>query len=123
MWRPILLPGLGSRTALGQTGANQWFGQVERGCRFELGTPAATWVTPFARLQAYTGTQNGFTETGAPAMPFTTFGISPTRDGALLGFGANTVIADATSVYLRYKGIIASQDSTHALTAGLRMTW
>jgi hypothetical protein len=26
-------------------------------------------------------------------------------------------------VYLRYEGIIAGQDSSHALTAGLRMTW
>lgn len=184
MWRPILLPGLGPRTALGQTGANQFFGQLEGGWRFELGTPAGAWVTPFARLQAYTGTQNGFTETGAssldlsvtaqttnslrsvlgatvgsafdfgwreklalqlrlgwsheyadtarpvtaalagsPASPFTTFGIAPSRDGALLGFGATTAIADATSVYLRYEGMVAGQDSTHAFTAGVRMTW
>lgn len=184
MWRQILLPGLGARTALGQTGANQWFGQLEGGYRVEAGTAAKAYVTPFARLQAYTGTQNAFTETGAqslnltiaqqttnslrsvlgatlgaavdlgwreklalsfklgwsheyadvsrpvtaalagaPASPFTTFGIAPTRDGALLGFGANTAIAEATSVYLRYEGIVAGQDSTHAFTAGLRMTW
>jgi outer membrane autotransporter protein len=60
---------------------------------------------------------------GAAAMPFTTLGVSPTRDGAVLGFGANTAIADATSVYLRYEGNVAGQDSAHALTAGLRMTW
>ena len=60
---------------------------------------------------------------GAPAMPFTTFGIAPTRDGVLLGFGANTAIAEATSVYLRYEGTVAGQDSSHAFAAGLRMTW
>ena len=60
---------------------------------------------------------------GAPGSPFTTFGIAPTRDGALLGFGATTGIADATTVYLRYEGTIAGQDSAHAFTAGLRMTW
>ena len=184
MWRQILLPGLSPRTALGQTGANQWYGQVEGGYRFEIDGGFGAYVTPFARLQGYTGTQNAFTETGAqslnltiaqqttnslrsvlgatvggavdlgwreklalqfrlgwsheyadtarpvsatlagaPAMPFTTWGIAPTRDGALLGFGASTAIAEATSVYLRYEGTVAGQDSAHALTAGLRMTW
>jgi outer membrane autotransporter protein len=60
---------------------------------------------------------------GAPALPFTTYGISPTRDGVLLGLGANTAIAEATSIYLRYEGTIAGQDSTQAITAGFRMTW
>ena len=60
---------------------------------------------------------------GAPALPFTTYGISPTRDGVLLGLGANTAIAEATSIYLRYEGTIAGQDSTQAVTAGFRMTW
>jgi uncharacterized protein with beta-barrel porin domain len=184
MWRQILIPGLQQRTALGQTGANQWYGQLETGYRFDIGCTAQAFVTPFARLQAYTGTQNAFTETGAqslnlsvnrqttnslrsvlgaqlggamdlgwreklamqvrlgwsheyadvarpvtatlagaPAMPFTTFGISPQRDGVLLGLGANTAIADATSLYLRYEGIVSGQDSQHALTAGVRMTW
>jgi outer membrane autotransporter protein len=41
----------------------------------------------------------------------------------VLGLGANTAIAEATQVYLRYEGNIAGQDSAHALTAGLRMTW
>ncbi len=60
---------------------------------------------------------------GAPAAPFTTFGISPTRDGdVLLGFGASTAVAEATSLYLRYEGTLAGQDGSHGLTAGLRMT-
>ncbi len=184
MWRNITIPGLQPRTALGQTGANQWYGQLETGYRFDLGTNANAFVTPFARLQAYTGTQNAFTETGAqslnlsiaqqttnslrsvigaqiggsmdlgwrekllmqlrlgwsheyadvgrpvtatlagaPAMPFTTFGVSPQRDGVVLGLSANTAIAEATSIYLRYEGDISGQDSAHALTAGVRMTW
>ncbi|MBL6618703.1 MAG: autotransporter domain-containing protein, partial [Reyranella sp.] len=184
MWRPISIPGLQSRTALGQTGANQFYGQLESGYRFDLGTAANAFVTPFARLQAYTGTQNAFTETGAqslnltiaqqttnslrsvlgaqlggamdlgwreklamqfrlgwsheyadvsrpvtatlagaPAMPFTTFGVSPQRDGVVLGLSASTAIADATSIYLRYEGNIAGQDSAQAITAGVRMTW
>jgi uncharacterized protein with beta-barrel porin domain len=184
MWRPISIPGLQPRTALGQTGANQFYGQLESGYRFDLGTVANAFVTPFARLQAYTGTQNAFTETGAqslnlsiaqqttnslrsvlgaqlggamdlgwreklamqfrlgwsheyadvgrpvtatlagaPAMPFTTWGVSPQRDGVVLGLSASTAIADATSVYLRYEGNIAGQDSAQAITAGVRMTW
>lgn len=184
MWRPISLPGLQPRTALGQTGASQWYGQLEAGYRVEIGTAAAAFVTPFARLQGYTGTQNGFTETGAQsldltvaqqtttslrsvlgaqlggsldlgwreklalqlrlgwsheyadvsrpvtatlagaaAMAFTTYGISPQRDGAVVGFAANTAVAEATNLYLRYEGLVAGQDSAHALTAGVRMAW
>ena len=60
---------------------------------------------------------------GAPLMPFTTYGIAPQRDGVVLGFSANTAIAEATSLYIRYEGNISGQDSAHALTAGVRMTW
>ncbi len=184
MWRNILIPGLQQRTAQGRTSANQFYGQAETGYRFDLGTNAQAFVTPFARLQAYTGTQNAFTETGAqslnltvaqqttnslrsvlgaqlggamdlgwreklavqfrlgwsheyadtgrpvtatfagaPALAFTTYGVAPQRDGAVVGFSANTAIAEATSLYLRYEGDISGQDSAHALTAGVRMTW
>ena len=44
-------------------------------------------------------------------------------DGAVVGFSANTAIADGTSAYLRYEGNVAGQDSAHALTAGVRMIW
>jgi outer membrane autotransporter protein len=60
---------------------------------------------------------------GAPTTPFTVFGAAPQRDGVVIGFSASTAIADAASLYLRYEGEIAGQDSSHALTAGLRMTW
>ena len=187
MWREISIPGLQQRTAQGRTGANQFYGQFEGGYRFDIGPGTAAadaYITPFARLQGYTGTQNGFTETGAqslnltvaaqttnslrsvigaqfggaidlgwreklalqfrlgwsheyastarpvtatlggaPLMPFTTYGIAPQRDGVVLGFSANTAIAEATSLYLRYEGNISGQDSAHALTAGVRMSW
>jgi len=51
------------------------------------------------------------------------FGAAPTRDGAVIGFSASTAVADAACVYVRYEGAIAGQDSSHALTAGQRMTW
>ena len=68
MWRSIAIPGLAPRTAYGLTGANQVYGQVETGYRFDLGGLAEAFVTPFVRLQAYTGTQNAFTETGADSL-------------------------------------------------------
>ena len=188
MWRSLTIPGLQPRSAYGATGVNQFFGQLETGYRFDIGplgaVAANAFITPFARLQAYTGNQNAFTETGAqslnltvngqgtnslrtvlgaqiggamdlgwreklamvlrlgwsheyadtsrpvsatlagaPAMPFTTWGISPQRDGALIGLSADTAIAEATSVYFRYEGNISGQDNAHAFTAGLRMTW
>jgi outer membrane autotransporter protein len=49
--------------------------------------------------------------------------VAPQRDGALVGFSANTSIAEATSLYLRYEGTISGQDSAHAITAGVRMMW
>jgi outer membrane autotransporter protein len=60
---------------------------------------------------------------GAPAVPFTVFGAAPQRDGAVVGFSASTAVAEGMGVYLRYEGNIAGQDSSHALTAGLRMSW
>ena len=38
-------------------------------------------------------------------------------------FSANTAVAEGASVYLRYEGDISGQDSAHALTAGVRMSW
>jgi T5SS/PEP-CTERM-associated repeat protein/autotransporter-associated beta strand protein len=60
---------------------------------------------------------------GAPAVPFTVFGAAPTRDGAAIGFSLSTAVAEAMSLYVRYEGNIAGRDSSHALTAGLRMSW
>jgi uncharacterized protein with beta-barrel porin domain len=52
-----------------------------------------------------------------------TYGVSPQRDGALLGLSADTAIAESTNLFLRYEGTLSGQDSSHALTAGLRITW
>jgi outer membrane autotransporter protein len=184
LWRPINIAGLQPRTAYGQTGANQFLGQIEAGYRIELGGTPGYFVTPFALLQGSVTSQNGFTETGAqslnlsvaqqttssirtifgaqvgaamdvglrdkiaaqlrlgwsheysdtarpvtasfvgaPAVPFTVFGAAPTRDGAAIGFSLSTAVAEAMSLYVRYEGNIAGQDSSHALTAGLRMSW
>ncbi len=184
MTRSIAIPGLAARTAIGNTGANQVYGQVETGYRFDLGGLAEAFVTPFVRLQAYTGTQNAFTETGAgslnlsvgqqttnslrsvlgaeiggsmdmgwrdrlalrmrlgwsheyadtarpvtaslagaPAAPFTTYGVAPRRDGVVLGLAATTTVAEALDVFVRYDGEVSGQDNAHALTAGFRMRW
>lgn len=71
MTRQIAIPGLPTATAQGRTGVNQAFGQVEAGYRFDLGGLAQAYVTPFARLQAATATQNAFSETGAGTLGLT----------------------------------------------------
>lgn len=71
MRRNIAIPGLPTRTALGQTYANQFLGQIEAGYRIGVFAPAALSLTPFARLQASTATQAGFTETGANSLNLT----------------------------------------------------
>ena len=68
MTRQIAIPGIPAATAQGRTGVNQVFGQVETGYRFDIGGLAQAFVTPFARLQASTATQNAFTETGAGSL-------------------------------------------------------
>ena len=60
-----MIPGLQPRTANGSTGANQFFGQIESGYRVPVFAAAQASVTPFARLQAATVTQNGFSEWGS----------------------------------------------------------
>jgi outer membrane autotransporter protein len=141
-------------------------------------------VTPFARLQGVTSTQNAFSETGAdsldlnvaaqttqslrtvfgaqlgaeidapwreklnltlrvgwsheyadtsrpvtasfagaPALGFTTVGAQAPRDGAVLGFGATTLVAEHTNVYLRYDGDFAGGNTNHVLSAGVRIVW
>ncbi|MBX9945607.1 MAG: autotransporter domain-containing protein [Reyranella sp.] len=60
---------------------------------------------------------------GAPTVPFTIYGAQPQRNAAVIGFGANVKVADATSLYLRYDGEIASGNDANVVSAGLRMTW
>ena len=68
MTRMIAIPGLAARTAQGTTGANQVMGLLESGWRFDLPLAQPASVTPFARLQGSTTTQNGFTESGANSL-------------------------------------------------------
>jgi outer membrane autotransporter protein len=59
-----------ARTALGNTHADQFFGQIEAGWRAPLaGTGAA--LLPFAQLQGSTNTQAGFGESGADSLNLT----------------------------------------------------
>jgi fibronectin-binding autotransporter adhesin len=39
------------------------------------------------------------------------------------GLSAATAVAEATQIYLRYDGTLASGTDNHAITAGLRMSW
>jgi outer membrane autotransporter protein len=66
--RQISVPGLQPRTANGSAAANQALGQVETGYKVGIYAPALATVTPFARLQASSVTQNGFSEWGANAL-------------------------------------------------------
>jgi autotransporter-associated beta strand protein len=60
---------------------------------------------------------------GAPASPFTVAGAQAPRDGAIVGLSASTAITEATSLYLRYDGELAGGNTSHIVSAGLRITW
>ena len=85
MIRPISISGLAPRTATGQTRADQYFGQLESGYRFDLGGPLDAFVTPFARLQGSTATQAGFTENGADSLDLTVAGQTTNSLRSVLG--------------------------------------
>ena len=68
MNRPIVIPGLPFRMAQGYTTANTFFGQLEAGYKIPVAPSFGGFVTPFARLQASTSTQAGFSETGADSL-------------------------------------------------------
>ena len=69
MQRQIQIPGLQQRTASGSTSANQFLAQVETG--YKLGVWDMASVTPFARFQTSSTTQNAFTESGANSLSLT----------------------------------------------------
>jgi autotransporter-associated beta strand protein len=64
----LVIPGLQPRQANGSTGANAFLGQVETGYRIGVYAPAAATVTPFARFQATSINQAGFSEWGANSL-------------------------------------------------------
>jgi len=60
---------------------------------------------------------------GAPGNSFTVFGPTPLRNSAVVGFSAATNIGQATQIYLRYDGEIASGTDNHAVSVGVRFSW
>ena len=94
--RQIIIPGLQPRTANGSTGANQFLGQVEAGYKVPLFAPAAATVTPFARLQGSTVTQNSFTEWGAQSLSLNV--AQQTTNSLRTTFGADLAGAIGLSV-------------------------
>jgi fibronectin-binding autotransporter adhesin len=85
MTRQIVLPNLAARTALGRTGANQLLGQVEAGYRIGLLERAAATLTPFARLQATSINQAGFSESGAQSLSLTVASQTTSSVRSVLG--------------------------------------
>ena len=99
MQRPILIPGLQPRTALGKTIVDQFFGQLEAGYRIELGGAAQAFVTPFGRLQASTATQAGFSETGADSLNLNVAGQTTNSLRTVVGAQLGGTIGKATSKF------------------------
>ncbi len=60
---------------------------------------------------------------GAPSNGFTVYGATPQRDSAVIGFSAQTAIADAARLYLRYTGELGGGADNHAFNLGVRVTW
>src|SRR4029079_15201541 len=77
--------------AQGYTAANTFFGQLEAGYKITVAPSLGGFVTPFARLQASTSTQAGFSENGADSLDLTvaqqTTNSLRTVLGAQLGAG------------------------------------
>ena len=48
------------------------------------------------------------------------YGVTPTRDAAVIGLQAGARLADKASLFLRYDGELSSATDNHALNVGLR---
>ena len=99
MQRPILIPGLQPRTALGKTIVDQFFGQLEAGYRIDLGGAAQAFVTPFGRLQASTATQAAFSETGADSLDLNIAAQTTNSLRTVVGTQLGGVIGRATTKF------------------------
>jgi uncharacterized protein with beta-barrel porin domain len=66
--RAIAIPGLPLRVAQAAAGSDQFIGLAEAGYMVSLPFSRPASVTPFARLQGTTGTEQGFTEVGANSL-------------------------------------------------------
>ncbi len=95
-------------------------GAVDVGWRYKLALQLTLgWAHEYADVSRPVTASFG----GAPGSNFTVFGAAPPRDSAIIGLAANTAIAQGTSLYFRYDGEVGATESSHALTAGVRMTW
>jgi len=86
MQRQIAIPGLAPRNAQGRTGANQVTGQAEAGYRVGLYQPAGASLTPFARFQAVSVHQDGFSESGANSLNLNVAQQTTTSVRSVIGF-------------------------------------
>ncbi|MBS0537693.1 MAG: autotransporter domain-containing protein, partial [Proteobacteria bacterium] len=94
--RTIVIAGLAPRTALGQTQANQFLGQLEAGYRIDVPLSAPASVTPFVRVQGATTAQDGFTETGADSLNLTIAGQTTNSLRTVLGADFAAELAKVT---------------------------
>ena len=91
------------------------------------GSPTgATSISPSARLAArirlHGPADHGGLRRGAGQLVHRLWCDAAARR-PVVGFQANTAVADTTSVYLRYDGEIGKGNDNHALMAGLRLSW
>jgi outer membrane autotransporter protein len=121
MNRPIVIPGLPFRTAQGYTTANTLFGQLEAGYKIVVAPSFGGFVTPFARLQASTSTQAGFSETGADSLDLTvaqqTTQSLRTVLGAQLGADLDAPWREKLKLVLRLGWSHEFADTTRPVTA------
>ena len=119
--RPITIAGLPFRTAYGNTTANTFFGQLEAGYKIVVAPSFGGFITPFARLQASTSTQAGFSETGADSLDLTvaqqTTQSLRTVVGAQLGAGIDAPWREKLNLVLRLGWSHEFADTTRPVTA------
>ncbi|TAJ87610.1 autotransporter-associated beta strand repeat-containing protein [Reyranella sp.] len=89
--RVMAIPGLATRIASGQTGANQFLGQIEAGYRVSLLEAAQATLTPFVRFQTVAVSQNAFNESGAQSLNLSVVQQNTTSVRTIIGadLGAN----------------------------------
>jgi outer membrane autotransporter protein len=121
MSRPIVIPGLAFRMAQGETTANTFFGQLEAGYKVIVAPGFGGFVTPFARLQGSTSTQQGFSESGADSLNLTV-AQQTTQSlrsvlGAQIGAGIDAPWREKLNLVLRLGWSHEFADTTRPVTA------
>jgi outer membrane autotransporter protein len=121
MTRPLAIPGLPFRVAQGSTTANTFFGQVEGGYKLVVAPRFGGFLTPFARLQGVTSTQDGFSESGADSLNLSVAGQTTnslrTVMGAQLGAGLDAPWREKLNVVFRLGWSHEFADLTRPVTA------